>query len=780
MPRSLSNSLDGLTRGLVYALVFLMPLFLLPAALDPLELNKQTLLVALTLCAFLSFTVSMVARRRFELRHGWLNVVPVIVLGATVASAFGSSSPYLSWIGGSSQEYVSVLTVFALALLFYVIVNRVSEEREHRAVHGLSLVSAGIVGMIGTVSALRGDTFNTVGTMNALAVYLSAMTVFGCGLWVASRPDHALLHGGWLGRIEKLLVLLVSAETLVVMLAINYVVLWTILLTGLAILFGFFFLRANDIHDARRFLLPLTLLSVCVLYLFRLPSPIHTNIPLEVTPSFSASTDIARQVLDGSSGLFGSGPGTFQFDYALLHASDVNQTQLWAQRFDRGASFFHTLAPGVGIVGLFAWGAFLLSVFGRGAARVLVAKEYREWAIVLVGLAGWCVFAVAAFLYPGNMTSVFFLFVFSALIASRTSRQGTERFFVQSSKIGYVFTASVILVSVGILTVMFVGAQRYRSEVAFARAARLSEQGADTKDIADELDRAATYNRFNDAAYRQLSQSLLRRVDEEIAMLADDSAVTPEAREYVRALTAAAVNASVRATDLSPRNALNWLSRGSVYRALIQLVGNAGDFSVFAFEHAAELEPLNPANRVELGKTYLALAESVRDLTGSDDAAVAAEAQAKLDAYLASAEIAFNKAVELKADYAPAHYQLAVTYDRQGRLDDAVGKMESVMRYNQYDVGVAFQLGLLYLRRGEDGDLERAQVELERAVELAPAYANARWFLATIYEQQGNLALSIAQIEKVLEYNPGNQIVTERLNRLRSGVAATTIPDAIE
>ena len=33
-------------------------------------------------------------------------------------------------------------------------------------------------------------------------------------------------------------------------------------------------------------------------------------------------------------------------------------------------------------------------------------------------------------------------------------------------------------------------------------------------------------------------------------------------------------------------------------------------------------------------------------------------------------------------------------YERQGRLADAVVKMETVKKYNPLDVGVAFQLGL--------------------------------------------------------------------------------------
>jgi tetratricopeptide (TPR) repeat protein len=176
----------------------------------------------------------------------------------------------------------------------------------------------------------------------------------------------------------------------------------------------------------------------------------------------------------------------------------------------------------------------------------------------------------------------------------------------------------------------------------------------------------------------------------------------------------------------------------------------------------------------------LAVAESVRDLTGTGDAAVADEALVKMNAALAEAEAAFNAAVALKADYAPAHYQLAVTYERQGRLDDAVGKMESVARYNPYDVGVAFQLGMLYMRRSTDGDWTRARLALERAVELAPTYANARWFLASVYEADGNVSAAVEQIEAILKYDSANELVRQRLERLRSGVASGAMPETIE
>jgi tetratricopeptide (TPR) repeat protein len=74
----------------------------------------------------------------------------------------------------------------------------------------------------------------------------------------------------------------------------------------------------------------------------------------------------------------------------------------------------------------------------------------------------------------------------------------------------------------------------------------------------------------------------------------------------------------------------------------------------------------------------------------------------------------------------------------------------------------------------EEYDLARQ--ELERIVTLAPDYSNALWFLASAYEIQGNQQKAITSVEKVLQLNPGNEVVKDRLNRMRSGEITTLLP----
>ncbi len=779
MSRTFASVLDSASRGFVYLLLFLLPLFVLPWSLDPLETGKQTLLVLLSAAAFLCWVGSMVARRRYEVRAGWLVVLPLGILASSVFSALRSSSPYLSWIGTNGQEYLSALTTFSLTLLYFVIVNRMTTEREHRAAHGILLASAAIAGAVGISSVFSGSTANTVGTLNALGVYLAGICTFGCGLLVASRPDHSLFHAGRLGLAERLAVFLVAAETLVFLMALDYAVLWMVLLAGLSLLCFVALLRAGHLHDQRRWILPFLLVIASLSFCLWLPSPFRASLPSEVTPSVSASLEMARQTLSSPSGLLGSGPGTFAFDYALHHDAAVNATPFWSQRFDRASSFFLTVAPGFGMLGLFAWGAFIAAFFVRGCVRVLLARAYADWAAVLVDLAGWSAFVAAAFLYPGNMTTVFFLFVLAALLASQVVSKTSSSTFDAAPRAGSFFAASVVLSSLGVLTALFVGSLRLVSELALSRAVQLSAQRADTGLVLESLGRAVRFNRFNDAAKRDLSQVLLLRAGEEVRDLRDVSAVAPETRQYIQALAAASVDAAVSATDLSPRDAVNWLSRAMVYRELIPLISNAGDAAVSAHEQAIALEPLNPSDRVELGKTYLALADALSEAAASDDETLASDAKQKRAVHLAAAESAFQKAVDLKPDYAPAHFQMAVAYEQGGRVDEAIEKMARVEAYNPADVGVTFELGVLYLRRGKENDLARAKAQFERVVLLVPTYANARWLLASVYEREGNAAAAIEQVEKVLEYNPDNDTVKQRLSRLRSGTAAEEIPYVI-
>lgn len=768
--------LERVARALVYALIVLTPLFFLPFTLDPLEINKQTLLVLLTLSASLAWLGSMHAARTVSFRRGWLNAAPLLFLFAVGVSASISHAPYLSWIGTVGQQYTSGLSVLCYVAIFYLTANLFDAPVRHAGLYTAILGSAALTGLIGLLGLFnivipglaQGGAMNTVGTANALGVFLAAAAVLGNARWIAG---HTRAHHGTPERLNQVLVFLVSLMALAFLILLDYWVLWVVFLAGLLALFVFVLVRAGEFPDVGRLSLPAFLAAFSILFLFWLPSPVRVNVPVEVTPSFSGSWSVMMQTVRAQP-FFGTGPGTFTFDYAHARPAEVNATSFWNVRFDRPASFFLLIPTTFGLAGAVGWVLLVLWLLIAAVGRLLQAKG-DEWLPTFVAFGGWFTLLVAFGLYSADVSLLVLFFLLSGVLAAQVTAPPHGRPFGQSPRVGLLLSFAFVLISVGAVTLIFVAGQRYVAETAFAQAVRLDQAKGELDTIITLLDRAATVNRFDDVYYRNLAQALLLKVGQQINGVKDPSALKPEDRQRIKDLTAAAVNASVRATELSPDNALNWMQRGSVYRQLVPVVGgSAGDLAVAALTEAAKLEPTNPENVTNLGQAYLAIAEYNRPLVTAADAAAKKDAQAKVDANDALAEQEFNKAVDLKGDYSPAHYQLAVLKEQEGKLDDAIGKMEEVQQYNQQDVGVAFELGVLYLRRGGKDDLTRAQMALEYAVQLLPSYSNARWFLASIYEQQGKVDKAIEQIQKVSELNPGNDLVAARLQRLKDGTDA--------
>ncbi len=775
---TLSQKLLSCARGLLYALIFLMPLFFLPFTIDAWEFNKQALFVALTSASALCWISSMLVEKKITLRRGWVPLVMFFPLIAYGISSYYSSAKYISLFGTTAQAYTSVLTLIAGVLFFFVAINTLHTRRAHQIIHSTLLISAFIAGAIGLVGLFGTNPFffasvqgfYTIGTVNALGVFLAVVTVFSSGLWVSHKKSDSLLHEGSYGVLEQTLIIALHLMTVLYLSVIDYWMTWTILIVGLSVLFAFMLFRAKDFKTAGRVWLPAVVFLFAIVSVFWFPAFPQRTVPAEVTLNSQESVRITEAVLESSSATYGTGPGTFSNGYAKYHGPEITQTTFWNTRFDRGSTFVNTLLPTVGYLGVGAWALFVLLLGVRTLIQILGTHQREDWLQALVAFAPWVAIIAAAFLYHGNMTTVFLLFLFSGLLGSQVVKDvevATEK---KHPAVNLVFSGLFLLGSILFLMGVFVTGQRYVAEVAFSDAIKADRTNASVQEIVQHLDKASTLNRFDDRYYRALAEAVILQAAEVLGSVSNQEQLSAQESQRLQGLIAASINAAARTTSLSPEDSRNWLVRGLVYRQLIPAMGGkAAQFAVSSHENMIPLEPLNPRLWNELGKTYLSAAENERVLALAEDKGLAEQAKKNLNELLQKAESAFGKSIEIKPDYASAHFQLAIAYERQGRVDDAIGKLESVAQYNPTDVGVSFQLGQLYLRRAQGDDLDRSRQAFEHTVALAPTYSNARWFLATIYEQQGDIREAIAQVEKVNELNPGNPLVQNRLQKLLRG-----------
>jgi len=268
--------------------------------------------------------------------------------------------------------------------------------------------------------------------------------------------------------------------------------------------------------------------------------------------------------------------------------------------------------------------------------------------------------------------------------------------------------------------------------------------------------RAANLNPKMDIYWRALSQVYLVRLND---VLAASDLSQEEKSSQAQSIIASSINSVTQATIAEPNNAANWSTRGFIYRNMLGVLGGADEWAIKSYQKAAELEPNNPDIFTEMGRVYLAksdiLAQQEKEKESSENLKLAQES--------------FEKAINLKSDYAPARFQIAMINVREGKIQDAIAKLEETQQFSPYDTGLAFQIGILYYNSNQ---WSRARTQFERAVLLDPNYSNARYFLGLVYDRQGDKNLAIEQFENIAQLNPDNQDIQKIIANLRAGKSA--------
>ena len=753
-----SKILERVSKLSIYLLVFLLPLFFLPWTANVLDFNKQALLIFLVFLSFLSWLLRSIIEGKISLNFSLFNlpvILFLVILG--IVTAF-SSYQYGSFWGLPLDIASSFLTIFGFLLLYFLISNIFQERKEIFGLF-LTLISSGFLVALFGISQIFGKfifpldfakftSFNTIGTVNSLGIFLAALLPLVLVLTFITR------------RIIKFLLFAFGLAILFLLFIVNFWVAWVSLLIGSIVLLIFGIIQ-RQISNISWIILPMVLLVISLLFgIFRIPITGLPAVPLEVSPSFSATFNIAVQTLkdhDPSATIFkslllGSGPGTFSYDYSKFKSEALNQTVFWAVRFSSGASDIldKLITTGIlglisflGILGAFCWVGFkaVLLTIPPAESKTSGGSDFRG--ILSLGIfASWFSIVIGQFLYPANLSLSFLFWVFTAsLIALNTDRVKTWDLRPSSlSTIGVTFIFIFVLILGASLS--FLSGQRYLAEIRYLQGLEAVQKG-DNQMALDYLLRAISQSGGKqDNYWRDLSQTYLFRINEELQR---KDVSQEEIAGIISPFLANAIGSAKAATDVAPKNVANWAVRGFVYRNLINLIKGTDEWAIKAYQEAISLEPANPYLYTELGRVYLA----------KDD--------------LEAAREQFQKALTLKSDYAPAHFQIAMIFVREGKTAEAIDKLEATKTVAPFDPGLALQLGVIYY---QENQFDKAKGEFERAVSLDPNYSNARYFLGLIYARQNQKDKAIEQFEKIAELNPDNEEVKKILANLRVGKPA--------
>lgn len=776
---SLPSILGRVIDVCIMGLAALMPLWFLPITLDAIELNKQTLLAIVALVGIAAWVTKSLIEREFSIARSWLHLVVLFFLIGYGVTSWFSLDRYISFVGNVGQMQWSFVTMASFVAFYFLVANRLKTAQDVQKVLLWFIAGSFIAGVYGILQIfgihLFGSgnmaaypAFNTVGTVNALATFLAIPTVMAGALCLAGCAGGSCSFCGpsqkcsvfWKVVIYGMVVAGLSYAVIV-----DFWAVWAALIFGTVLFVGLTMLRSRKLPPLPQLIAPAAILLVSVIMLFA-SSPVASRVPSEVAPSVRHSWLIAQQTLRDRS-VFGSGPGTWLFDYAKYRSVAVNVSEFWQLRFERGFSAILTMIAMIGIVGTTLWVMLVGSAGTALGMRLVKGRKEDDWTTYLLLATGWATTVFLAFLYNYNLAHHFAFWLLLALSAGLLSK---NVFSWNQSRSWLKGALSILMIIIAVTSVsaMWLLGQRLAADVQYNRALSAYQQRGDVDTSIRHLESATAMNKMNDVYYRNLSQAHLVKAGQILEQAQD-----PDAKRKANDHVMLAVEMAKRAVEVGPSNVDNASNLATVYQSIMSFTQGADEYAIGAYRQALALEPNNPIFMNEVGKIYVLRSDAYRTELENEDQAKREEAQKNVEVELEQAATWFNQSATAKPDYAAAHFNLGLVYERQGKLSEAIRKLEEVLSVNQQDENVAFQLAILYYA---NGNKDAARSLFEQVIQKTPSFANARWFLATIYEEAGEYDKAIEQIEQVQATNADNQMVTARLEQLRRGKEAKENP----
>lgn len=765
---------DKIIKNLIYAIVFLLPLFWLPFSFEAFEFNKQFLLFFLVSLALIFYLARMIfVDKEIRFRRGPLDIPVLLFLLTAVLSVVFSVDRISSLFGFYGRFSNGLVGLFSVAALYFLIVNNTkfsvypssSSGKEAGQISGLE--EKGILTIDGLLKAFYSSVFFVVltsyfsifgvwqklglsrlfhleilsqrafnpvsGSLQGLAVFLAIVLVFLCGLILVrkkGRPLVTLFYYLFLISISGLLII------------INFPPAWMVVLTSLFVFIAFSLVSRIFREDVNRLLLVILLLVVSSFFLlfshssfFKTPFP---NLPQEQLLSQKISWETSWNALKSGakSFLLGSGPGTFRYDFSKFKPLDFSKSPFWTVRFDRPASYLSEVLATRGIAGSLSYlilvGTFLFICCSPLFRKKKEGEGLEERMIPLAFLSVFLALIFAHTFYYQN-TVLLFIFWFvlgaGAGVLAYSSKEKTISF-KSFPELGLVFSTIFLIFSLTVLVSYYLGARIYLADRCYRRSLLTSDIGKKT----ELLERAVRLNPY----FSTYKIVLAKTYDFEIRQKGGSEVANWAKR---------AVDLAKGATEESSNDVAAWETLGMIYRDIRPISsGRAVDFAVKAFKKAIDLEPGNPVLFTELGKLYL-----------SSDIKKAREH--------------FAKAEELNSSYLDASLQKALTYEAEKNPEEAIKQLEKIVKNNPPNyqnylllAEIRFQLGRLYFNANR---LDEAVFQLNRALDLAPNHSNSLYVLGLVYKKKGEKDKAISYFKRVLELNPGNKEVEKQINSLK-------------
>lgn len=696
MKNNLAAYLDNAITFLLFVVAGVTPLLFLTQTTEFFEMPKLIFLVVATVVLLGLWIFSWIVKGKVVIHRTPLDIPLLILLVVVIISTWFSATRFPALYGSFPRVHGSAVSWVTYILLYFVTVSHLTSLGKVKnfllVLYGSGLLVALVTlmsffGIFFPMDFAKSVTFTPTGSSFSTVAFL--LLLLPLPILSLARSNKYMPTG-----VALPVAILFAATVGLVGSFPSYII--------LALIFVAVVMIAKP-HTMKKtlgiFLVPV-ITTALIFVMAYLPLPgglnkvqsLEANFPKEIQLPFDVSWQISASAFRDNP-FVGSGPATYLFNFTSYKPANFNSLAFWNFSFDSAYNEFLQTLGTLGILGL--GGLVLLGliavIVGWRSLMVRGSEESQETTHVLLpGLALSSFVAVALLAVHATtlVSLVATLFVLGALMMSQRSvREHASEFSIgikaslhDNRQFDLLPVVLFILFLIGAVIVLLKTYTTVSADV-YHRLA-LSQANKNGTATYQYLQKAESLNPTVDLYRVDMAQTNFALANALAAQNAPTKAnpngtLTDQDKKTIQTLLAQAVNEGRVSVALSPRSSRNWEVLGSIYRNISGVAQNALAFSLDAYGHAIQLDPLNPALRVSVGGIYYAAKNYQLAVRFYSDAA------------------------NLKPDYANAYYNLAIALRDSGDLqngklvaDQLVTLLQKNVASPDYKAAVALQKDL--------------------------------------------------------------------------------------
>jgi len=375
--------------------------------------------------------------------------------------------------------------------------------------------------------------------------------------------------------------------------------------------------------------------------------------------SFKAYFEIFKNPLTG---LFGAGLDNYTSVFYKVKDVAYNQTNLWqmgAPAIDR-SGLLH-IATTAGFVGLATFVYFLIS-------WIKTVFAHSENGNKQLGLQLSAIFLLSVIVFFSPSFMFFFLLFFLASQATKKSKEYLAN--LSKSFSLYTYVILIITASVFFGSIIRAVGSFFIADISFAQSMdAMNKTTFNVKTVFDAQQKALINNPFlpvYHVGYSQLNVVLANNIMEKSATGSADQkslTLTKEDKQTLINAIQSAIAENQTAIELAPKKAEYWAQLGQIYTLIPKELRDPKETEANSpllaastyYKKALELDPKNPAYYFALGQISLNQKKSDEGLKF------------------------IKKAIEMKPNWANAHYQLGIMYANNRDMKNATKELETAL-----------------------------------------------------------------------------------------------------